>query len=244
MATHMQSGFDPLDPAATFHNTQSLPDELPTDPMPLALSWFNEARANKVQPNPTAMTLATVDADGQVSARIVLCREFNADKGYCVFYTNYESRKGTAIGANPRVALLFHWDTLDRQIRIEGRCVRSPETESDAYFNQREWSKRVGAWASDQSRPIGSRAELEMKVVEAMMNLGLSIDEISAKGNEIKIPRPPHWGGTRVFAERVELWLGQDSRIHDRAVWVRELTPGASAHEMVGGAWSATRLQP
>ncbi|MDX2119104.1 MAG: pyridoxamine 5'-phosphate oxidase [Planctomycetota bacterium] len=240
----MSSTFDPLDPSVTFRNQQSLPDDLPESPMELALSWFNEARAKRVQPNPTAMCLATVDAGGQISSRMVLCREFNAEKGYCVFYTNYESRKANAIAENPRVALLFHWDALDRQIRIEGRCVRSPEAESDAYFNQREWSKRVGAWASDQSRPIGSRAELEMKVVEAMMKLGLSIDEISAKGNDIKIPRPPYWGGTRVFAERVELWLGQDSRIHDRAVWVRELREGDTPHEMQGGTWTSTRLQP
>ncbi len=240
----MSHAFDPLDPNVTFRNTQALPDELPADPFPLALEWFDEARQRKLQPNPTAMTLATVDNSGRISARIVLCREFNANDGYCVFYTNYESRKGTAIAENPRVALLFHWDTFDRQIRIEGPCLRSPDAESDAYFNQRDWSKRIGAWASDQSRPIGSRAELEWKVVEAMSKLGITLEQIESMGNAIPIPRPPNWGGTRVWAERVELWLGQESRIHDRATWVRELSPGPTPFEMKSGPWTSTRLQP
>lgn len=220
----------------------TLPDVLPADPFPLAKAWFDLAHAQKVQPNPNAMTLATVDADGQPSARVVLCRELNVERGYTVFFTNYESRKGRALAAHPRASLLFHWDALDRQIRIEGPVLKSPAAESDAYHNRRPWASRLAAWASDQSRPLGSREELPERVAAVVERLGLSWPELIDKGDAVSIPRPPHWGGYRVWAQRVELWLGGASRLHDRALWSRTLTPRGEDFE--AGPWQATRLMP
>ncbi|MCC6677723.1 MAG: pyridoxamine 5'-phosphate oxidase [Phycisphaerales bacterium] len=221
---------------------QTLPEPLPADPMPLARAWLDLAVADRVQPNPTAMTLATIDGDGSPSARTVLCRDLNVELGYAVFYTNYESRKGRALAANPRAALLFHWDAFDRQIRIEGPVMKSPPEESDAYFAHRPWESRLGAWASDQSRPLRSRDELLERVVGAADRLGLSWSDLLDDGNAVPIPRPPHWGGFRVWARSIELWLGGKGRLHDRAVWKRELTPRGDLFD--AGPWSCTRLMP
>lgn len=227
--------------SASFEEGSALPDALPADPMPLARAWLDEATARKVQPNPNAMTLATVDRGGRPAARIVLCRELNAQKGYAVFFTNYQSRKGQDLDAHPRAALVFHWDALDRQIRIEGPVVKSPAAESDAYFAGRSWDRRIGAWASDQSRPIASRRELENRVVEAVQRLRIDLARLAA-GEDVAIPRPPHWGGFRVWAERVELWVGAAGRLHDRAAWTRSLTPADG--DFSPGPWAATRLMP
>lgn len=228
---------------------EHLPDPLPADPMPLFRAWWDEAHAKQVQPNPNAMTLATVDADGRVSARIVLCKAFNTVEGVFVFYTNYTGRKAVAIedGASGplgkgRVALVFHWDNLDRQVRVEGVAVRSPAEESDAYFATRPWQSRIGAWASDQSRPIESPGAMLTKLAETMKRFGLDPFNPPREGASVSIPRPPHWGGYRVWADRIELWAAGAGRLHDRAVWSRALVrEGASLR---AGAWSATRLQP
>lgn len=225
-----------------FAEGQTLPEPLPADPMPLARAWLDLAVADQVQPNPTAMFVATVDADGTPSARTVLCRDMNVAQGYVVFYTNYESRKGRALAAHPRAALLFHWDTFDRQIRIEGPVVQSPPEESDAYFARRPWESRLGAWASDQSRPLGSREELLERVVNVADRLKLNWADLLDEGDAVHIPRPPHWGGYRVWARSVELWLGGKGRLHDRAVWTRTLTPAAGS--FTAGTWSCTRLMP
>lgn len=221
-----------------------LPEPLPADPFPLFRDWFEEARDRRVQPNPNAMTLATPHADGSVSARIVLCKHLVVDPGWVVFFTNYHGRKGRALAETARAAAVLHWDLLDRQVRLEGPVVRSPGEESDAYFASRRLESRLGAHASDQSEPIGSRAELLAKVEETARRFGLDpsrpLDEQQAD-----IPRPPHWGGYRLIPERLELWAGGPGRVHDRAVWTRSVVVDAGSGGLAdSGMWQATRLQP
>ncbi len=233
---------EPLDISAAFAPHNTLPDSLPSDPWPLFQSWFDEAEAAKLSPNPNAFTLACLDEAGQITARIVLCKKI-LPHGAIVFHTNYQSRKGKGLTAHPRAAAVFHWDGLEKQVRIEGPVVKSPPEESDAYFKTRGWENRLGSWASDQSQPIESRDALLAKVGEAMEKLNLSLLDIMDKGDDIVIPRPPHWGGWRLWAQRVELWLGGPGRVHDRAAWTRTLS-ATSASEFEGGSWTCTRLQP
>ena len=180
--------------------------------------WFDQALAAQV-PEPNAMTLATVDATGQPSARIVLIKGYDA-RGF-VFYTNYESRKGQDLLANPRAALLFFWQPLERQVRIEGRVEKATPDESDTYFHSRPLGSRIGAWASQQSRPV-TRAELETRE-----------QDIRARYGE-QPPRPPHWGGYRVVPTVFEFWQGRPSRLHDR---LRYLPDGQDG-------WAIDRLSP
>ncbi len=229
---------------------QNLPDPLPADPFPLFQSWFDEAHARKVQPNPNAMSLATVDADGSPASRIVLCKAIDPARdggggGHITFYTSYKGRKGRALEANPRAGVCFHWDVLDRQIRLEGPVTRSPAAESDAYFATRPLESQLGAWASDQSEPIASREALFEKAAMAMARF--CADPNLKPGEIPEIPRPPHWGGFRLWPTRIEFWVGGVGRLHDRAAWTRRLTPatidgvpGYTAAE----PWHATRLQP
>ncbi|MAY73132.1 MAG: pyridoxamine 5'-phosphate oxidase [Phycisphaerae bacterium] len=222
---------------------ESLPDPLPDDPFGIAETWFNDARDRAVQPNPNAMTLATADETGAPSARIVLCKHFDADSGSVIFYTNYQSRKGRELEANPRAALVMHWDALDRQIRITGPVTHAPAEQSDAYFASRAWEKRLGAWSSDQSQPIESREALLMQVAERAVELDIDLRKIvDGHADELVIPRPPHWGGYRVWAETVELWCSGVGRVHDRALWRRDLTRDGDDYN--AGPWSSTRLQP
>lgn len=220
---------------------ESLPDHLPKSPVPLFHAWFDDAHRRRVQPNPNAMTLATVDPDGRPSARIVLCKSIHEDPGFLVFYTNYEGRKGRALAANPRAAVVFHWDDLDRQVRVEGPVTRSPADESDDYFQSRRWESRVGAWASAQSEPIASRDALIAKVRRTAGELGVDLAGAVA-GQPVEVARPPNWGGYRLWFERVELWCSGIGRVHDRAAWTRTLTPAGEGFK--GGPWSSTRLQP
>jgi pyridoxamine 5'-phosphate oxidase len=227
---------------AIFAPGQTLPVELPDDPFPIVKSWLDEATAKKVQQNPNAMTLATVDPDGKPSARVVLCKDLDVGRGAITFYTNYESRKSRGLEAHARAAVVFHWDALDRQLRIEGPVVRVSAQESDAYFATRPWQSRLGAWASHQSEPIESRTALLGQVLAKAHELGISTVELLTKGDSLVIPRPSHWGGWRLYAERVELWLGATGRVHDRAAWTRQVRVDAA--EAVVGAWAGTRLQP
>ncbi len=197
-------------------------DETNLRPDPLAQfrGWFEDALAAGLH-EPNAMTLATATPGGRPSARVVLLKGFD-ERGF-VFYTNYEGRKGEELGRNPRAALVFYWGELERQVRIEGRASRVPERESDAYYASRPRGSRLGAWASEQSRPVEGREVLESR---------LRALEREYEGREV--PRPPFWGGYRVEPEAVEFWQGRQNRLHDRIVYRRR---GA-------GGWEIERLQP
>ncbi|HWQ15216.1 MAG TPA: pyridoxamine 5'-phosphate oxidase [Roseiflexaceae bacterium] len=202
--------------------TQHGLDEADADPDPIRQFriWFDAAVAAGLA-EPNAMTLATATPDGRPSARIVLLKGF--DEAGFVFFTNYESRKGRELAANPWAALVLHWQPLARQVRIEGRVAPVASAESDAYFATRPLGAQLGAWASAQSRPIPGRAALERRVQEL---------EAQFQGGEV--PRPPHWGGYRLAPERIEFWQGRPSRLHDRLLYTR--APGA--------AWEIQRLAP
>jgi pyridoxamine 5'-phosphate oxidase len=221
-----------------------LTDPPPAEPMHLVGLWLAAAWERHAQPNPNSMVLATASADGTPSARVVLCKGLVEDPGYLIFYTNYESQKGTELLARPRAAAVLHWDYLHRQIRIAGPVTRSPVAESDRYFASRAWPSRIGAWASDQSRPIASRAALVAAVDATARRFGTP-DPATAPvgGKDFPITRPPHWGGFRLWAENVELWQEGTARIHDRILWTRTLSP-AGSENFSAGAWSLVRLQP
>ncbi len=223
-----------------------LPDELPTDPMHWADAWIKEAIAGQVQRNPASMTLVTVDDAYSPSARVVLCKEFVPDPGYLVIHTNYNSRKVKELEQCANVAAVFHWDALGRQIRIEGQAVRSPETESDAYFKTRHWGSQLGAWGSDQSAELESREALVQQLRKRAADIGLSVsDDLQSltSSEQPTIGRPAHWGGIRIWASAIELWIEGKDRIHDRGAWIRDLSR-ASEYEFNVTPWVGRRLQP
>jgi pyridoxamine 5'-phosphate oxidase len=166
-------------------------------------AWLREAIAAEL-PEPHAMVLSTVDAQGSPGSRVVLLRDYGVERGF-VFYTNYNSRKGKELGMHPKASLLFFWPSLERQIRIEGEVAQVSEAESDAYFASRPRGSQLGAWASEQSEPVPNRTFLEDRIAEA---------ETRFAGKEV--PRPPHWGGFRLMAHSMEFWQGRRSRLHDR----------------------------
>lgn len=222
----------------TFDERNLLPEILPDDPMHQAKRWFDRTNSEKWQPNPNAMTLSTVDKNNAPSSRIVLCKYFVADPGYIVFFTNYNSRKGKEIRDNSEVSLVFHWDNIGRQLRIKGIAVYSPSSESDEYFASRNRGSQISAWGSNQSQPVESRSEL----IKQMNN---KLDEFDSSGtrNEKEIPRPPHWGGIRVWAHEIELWMDGEDRVHDRARWTRKLKINQD-NSFSTSKWIGTRLQP
>ena len=224
---------------------ETLPDLLPADPLLVVREWLAQAQAAHSQPNPNSMVLATSSRDGRPSARVVLCKDVVPRPGYVVFYTNYLSAKGRQLKDNPRAAAVMHWDALHRQVRIEGQVVAVPEADSDAYFAARAWQSRLGAWASEQSEPIGSRAQLLEAVRDTARRFGAPTPGAPGADDSLKvtIPRPPHWGGYRLWADMVELWVEGAARIHDRARWQRTLR-ALPAGSFKADAWVATRLQP
>jgi pyridoxamine 5'-phosphate oxidase len=225
--------------------TETLPDPLPGNPLVVAQQWLAQAQLDAAQPNPNAMVLATVDGRGYPSARVVLCKEIDIRSGSIVFYTNYQSRKGRELLSNRRAAVVFHWDHRHRQVRAEGRVELLSDAENDAYFRTRAWQSRLGAWASEQSQPVESRQVMSTAVAAAARRFGIPYQGPGAPEPEnvtVDVPRPPHWGGFRLYAVAVELWVEGEFRIHDRARWTRTLPdrPDAAA----AAPWSVTRLQP
>ncbi|MHC4786574.1 MAG: pyridoxamine 5'-phosphate oxidase, partial [Planctomycetota bacterium] len=183
-------------------------DNPPADPIAVIKRWLEEAEQTELR-NPTAMALATVDADGRPSVRTVLLK--GLDERGVVFYTNRDSRKGRDLEVNARAALVFHWDALQRQVTIEGPVSPVSDAENDAYFATRPRGAQIGAWASDQSKPVESRAALEARVWDALKRY-----------HDRDVPRPPHWGGYRVQPQRIELWHSRLDRLHDRVEYVRD----------------------
>ena len=190
-----------------------------TDPIAQFGEWFDAAREAGVRV-PETMTLATASADGTPSARMVLLK--GADEHGFVFFTGYESRKGEELAANPRAALVFYWQPLGRQVRVEGPVERVPETESAEYWATRPRGSQLAAWTSRQSRPLASREELEQRYGEL---------EREHEGREV--PLPPHWGGFRLRPEAIEFWEHRDNRLHDRVRFTR-----------ARDGWQAQRLWP
>lgn len=229
------------------HPRELLSDPLPPEPLVLIDRWLAESGKLRQQPNPNSMVIATVAPDGQPSARVVLCKEIVPQPGYLVFYTNYLSRKGRQLWGNPRAAAVMHWDHLNRQIRVEGPVVQAPAAESDAYFASRPWQSRLSAWASEQSEPVAARKDLFAALTAAAKRFGTPFPDESGDargpGVDYVIPRPPHWGGYRLWAECVELWIGGEARVHDRARWTRSLKKRADGLFDIG-PWTSTRLQP
>ena len=195
------------------------PHNPPTDPLSLFTEWMDEAATSEVN-DPNGVALATVGADGMPSLRMVLLKDFGA-AGF-TFYTNYESRKGTQLLAHPKAALLFHWKSLRRQVRIEGEVRQVSEAEADAYFASRPKQSQIGAWASQQSRPLESRFELEKRVALYAARYGLTT-----------VPRPPYWSGFCLQPRYLEFWKDGAFRLHDRVVYHRD-----------GEGWRTERLYP
>lgn len=194
--------------------------DVAADPIEQFKSWFEDAREAELG-EPNAMVVATVDGEGRPSARVLLLKGVD-ERGF-TFFTNYESRKGGELDDNPHVAMVFHWMGLERQVRIEGSAARLEHDESAAYFAQRPRGSQLGAWASPQSRMIGSRDVLEER-----------LSEIEQRFGDRTIPCPGHWGGYLVRPDRVEFWQGRPNRLHDRIVYERT----------ADDSWTTSRLAP
>jgi pyridoxamine 5'-phosphate oxidase len=190
-----------------------------TDPIGRFRSWYAEAHARE-SADASAMAIATVDASGAPSVRMVLLKD--ADERGFVFYTNTESRKAVQLALNPRAALVLNWPVLQRQVRVEGEVARVSDEEADAYFATRARGSQIGAWASDQSRPIESRLALERRVAQYTLKFGVG-----------RVPRPPHWTGYRVVPRLIEFWSQGNFRLHERIEYTRTAT-----------GWSMRRLFP
>src|SRR5262245_30157722 len=197
--------------------------DLWADPFQQFANWYQLVEASQIR-LPEAMTLATSTPDGRPSARMVLLRGVD-ERGFC-FYTNFASRKGEELAANPHAAIALHWPEVLRQVRAAGRVVRVADAESDAYWYARPRASRISAWASAQSEPVATREELEARVAE-----------IEARFADGEVPRPEGWGGFRVVPDEIEFWQHRDDRLHDRFLYRR-------SGDRPGADWQVVRLQP
>ena len=195
------------------------------DPYSLARAWLKEAEAGELD-DPNAVALATVDAQGLPNVRMVLLKEIEASptRGGFVFYTNFESAKGNELKANSKAAMVFHWKSLHRQIRLRGPVELVPAKQADEYYASRAYQSRIGAWASRQSRPLANKRTLLAEVAKV------------AARHPLKPPRPPHWGGYRIRPTEIEFWAQGEFRLHDRFRWTRMKLDAAN--------WSVARLNP
>ena len=200
-------------------DAEPLPPISDTDPIPLFVRWLQEAL--KKEPNDgNAMTLATVDQDGMPDARMVLLK--GVDEGGFTFFTNLESDKGRQLAAHPKAALVFHWKSLRRQVRVRGDVAPVTPTEADGYWATRARSAQIGGWASDQSRELPDRLALERRIAEMGLKFGLA-----------SVPRPPHWSGYRLAPQHIEFWRDRPFRLHERL-----------AFDRAGDSWTVKRLYP
>ncbi|MEJ2287572.1 MAG: pyridoxamine 5'-phosphate oxidase [Deinococcales bacterium] len=206
-------------PRKSYRRGRLEPSDLDPDPLRQLEAWLRDALASGL-PEPNAMTLATADASGRVSARMVLLK--GIVDGGLEFYTNYASRKARDLEANPQAAACFWWDRLERQVRLEGGVTRLPEAASRAYFASRPYGSQLAAWASEQSRTVASREALEERFAE-----------MRARFPEGEVPLPPAWGGYRLMPERIEFWQGRENRLHDRLLY-----------RPIEGGWKVERLFP
>ncbi|GHG42742.1 pyridoxine/pyridoxamine 5'-phosphate oxidase [Streptomyces hydrogenans] len=217
----MTDALDPADMREQYRTKELTAADLAPDPIGQFASWFKETAASPAIHEPNAMVVSTATPDGRPSSRTVLLKHYD-DAGF-VFFTNYGSRKGTELTANPQVALLFPWHPLARQVLVTGRAVRTGREETAAYFRTRPHGSQLGAWASEQSSVIASREELLTRYEELAARYPASE----------QVPVPPEWGGFRVVPETVEFWQGHENRLHDRLRYVRD-----------GESWRVERLAP
>ena len=218
----------------------------PEDPVRLAHDWLADAMERSGQRHPNAFSLATADASGRPSARMVLLKDLSLTRGYAVFHTNYRSRKGAELDCRAQAAAVFHWDSLGRQIRLEGPAVRCPAGESDAYFATRPWQSRLNAWVSDQSHPLDDPAELAERAARMAEKFSLPDPAGTAsptESAEAALARPDFWGGYRLWFAAVEFWTEGTDRFHDRVRYERTLAP-EGYDDFSAGSWSWRRLQP
>jgi len=207
------------------------------EPFALVRRWLDEASSAGGR-NPNAMSLATVGEEGRPSVRMVLLKDISETHGYVVFYTNYRSRKGRELERRPWAAAALYWPSLGRQLRLEGRVVRSPDEESDAYFATRPYLSQLNAWVSAQSEPLADGDDLERRAAAKAAELGGTATQAPPAG----VPRPPFWGGYRLWCDRVELWIEGAGRFHERTEYTRDLD--FAANRIDAGPWRSRRLQP
>lgn len=209
--------------------TTGLPERLPSDPLALVAQWLDESMRLGLR-NPTALALSTVGASGRPSVRFVLLKHLAVEHGYLVFYTNYGSRKARELDGSGHAAAAMYWEGSGRQLRFEGAVEHSPGPESDVYFGSRPRGSQLNAWASEQSRPLADPAELDRRL------------ERVATQYPDPVPRPPFWGGYRLWLDSIELWSEGRDRFHQRVRYERELGAGPGGFEP--GPWRHARLQP
>ncbi|MGD8325164.1 MAG: pyridoxamine 5'-phosphate oxidase [Gammaproteobacteria bacterium] len=212
-------------------------------PLEKIAAWLNDAQTRSARRNPLAMALATCAEDGLPSVRMVLAKGFCGDTGHITFYTHFGSRKGNELTATPHAAAVMYWEEFDgRQLRVEGPVTRAPDDAADAYFATRPAASQLNAWVSEQSRPLPEPGTLEQRTAAKAAEFGLDLTALAGQG-PAAIPRPPHWGGFRLWIEQVEFWTEGAGRFHERFVY-RRSRAAVEQRRSGGEVWQRTQLQP